>query len=320
MKIITVTLNPSLDRTLVVNYLNVGYHNQAISGNRVDAAGRGMNISAALQSLGAQTEALILLGDDPFSHAYEALLKDGDVQTELVRFEGHIRSNLFIKDAATGAETVIKEEMAEISEAALHAVRDKLVERIELDDFVVLAGALPHNAKDDTFAWLARIAHQHGARVVLDTDGDYLRQGIASEPYLVFLNQQQAEAYFNFPVRMPEDVLYCAQQLREQGAQRALIMMANDAGALMFSDDEQLLIEFHDDWESGTHSGAYDAMLAGYLLGRLRQRPLDQALKLGAAAASYTASQVGNEFGSRTDIEEHLDEINITQVDSQDTD
>jgi fructose-1-phosphate kinase PfkB-like protein len=236
MKIITVTLNPSLDRTLVVNYLNVGYHNQAISGNRVDAAGRGMNISAALQSLGAQTEALILLGDDPFSDAYESLLKESDVKAELVRFEGHIRSNLFIKDVGTGDETVIKEEMAGISEAALHGVRDKLVERIEHDDFVVLAGALPVHADQDTFAWLSRIAREQGARVVLDTDGEHLRQSIGSEPYLVFLNQQQAEAYFNFPVRMPEDVLYCAQQLRAQGAQRSLIMMANDSGALMFSD------------------------------------------------------------------------------------
>jgi fructose-1-phosphate kinase PfkB-like protein len=121
---------------------------------------------------------------------------------------------------------------------------------------------------------------------------------------------------------MPEDVVYCAQQLHEQGAKRALIMLTDDFSALMYSADEQLLIDFHeeDDLEPGTHSGSYDAMLAGYLLGRLRQRPLDQALKLGGAAAAYTASQVGNEFGSRTDIQEHLDEVNVTKVDSDQSD
>ena len=47
-KVITVTLNPSLDRTLVTNFLHIGYQNHTPESTHLDAAGAGLNISQAL--------------------------------------------------------------------------------------------------------------------------------------------------------------------------------------------------------------------------------------------------------------------------------
>jgi sugar/nucleoside kinase (ribokinase family) len=57
--------------------------------------------------------------------------------------------------------------------------------------------------------------------------------------------------------------------------------------------------------------------VAGYLAGRAAEQPLDESLRLGAAAANYTAAQVGNEFGSLEEVKEYEQETEeLTQEDA----
>jgi fructose-1-phosphate kinase PfkB-like protein len=69
--VITISLNPSLDRTLVVHYLAVGYHNRARETTRLNPAGKGVNIARALHQLNCPTRAIVLLGDDATSKAFK---------------------------------------------------------------------------------------------------------------------------------------------------------------------------------------------------------------------------------------------------------
>lgn len=314
MKIITVTLNPSLDRTLTVHYLAVGYENQVIDGSVISAAGRGMNISSAVRMLGTETEAIVLLGTGPISRAYEALLLEYGFPVRVVRFEGRIRSSIFIKDTGSGQETIIKEECAEVPPEIFRRVEDMLRERIEPNDYVVFAGGLPLGANADTYAGLATVAKEAGARVVLDTEGESLRQGIQAKPTLVMLDQLRIERYFNFPVRVEKDVIYCARKLQEEGALRVMIILNDYAGAILATEDQILKLEYPEEIRTGTRSGVYDAMLAGYLRGRLKEHSLDSALELGGAAAIYAATQIGTEFGTLRDIKEFLWEVNAKPI------
>lgn len=314
MKIITVTLNPSLDRTLLVHHLALGYENQAIEGANLYASGRGMNIAMAARTLGAEVEAIVFLGTGPNSRAYEALLFEHSFPTRIVRYDGHIRGNIYIKDTGTGQETVIREDRVEIQPELFTRVENMLNERIEPDDFVVFAGRLPRGARDDTYLGLANAAKAAGARVVLDTEGDSLHRGLEAQPTLVALNQLRAERYYNFPVRVEKEAVYCAHKLCEAGAKRALIMLNNDKGAVLASEGKTYRVDFPDDIQIGTHSGVYEALLAGYLVGRVKEHSLDIALELGGAAAVYTATQTGSEFGTLKEVKEHLWEVNTDSV------
>jgi 1-phosphofructokinase len=237
----------------------------------------------------------------------------------LVRRSGGIRSNIFLFDKGKNTHTVLKEQGGEVFLESLMAVGEQLVKQIEPDDYVVFAGALPPGVDDEVYGKLAQVAKRAGARVVLDTEGKPLDHGVRAKPDLIVLNQTQLEGFFNFPVRSHEGVVWCAHKLCDQGAARVLVILDDDSGAVLATDGETLLAEFPDDIDPGTYAGTYDAMIAGYLAGRLKQRPLEQVLALGGAAATFTASQVGAEFGTPAEIKEHLDDVEVTPLEEDET-
>lgn len=313
MKVITITINPSLNHILRVSQFSVGYPNKTNGPTTLTAAGRGMVLGSALNALGVEVEAVVLLGDDPESHAYEAALKEENsgFPVHIVRFDGSTRSNVIIIDETAQTETIIKEEGSPVSQETLQEVADLLISRIEPDDFVVFPGSLPRAVPDTTYAWFTELANQAGARVVLHTDSELLRAALPAKPRVVVTTQIQIERFFNIPVRVPEDVVSCAQKLVEMGAGQVLIMLASNKGALLANQDGSLLVEFPDDSNFRTPAGTLESLTAGYLAGRLKQRPLEKALQMGAAAALYAATQPGPEFASPTDLKEHLRAVQV---------
>jgi fructose-1-phosphate kinase PfkB-like protein len=155
------------------------------------------------------------------------------------------------------------------------------------------------------------VAQSAGARVAINAGGGKpLQESLKARPGFVYLTQLQTEGLFNFPVRVPEDVIHCARTLREQGASVVLITMLQSQRAILVADEGVWMAEWPH-LSSGTHSGMEEALIAGYLTGLYHQQSLDEALKLGAAAAAYTGLQVGHEFGTAKDVGEQADAITV---------
>jgi 1-phosphofructokinase len=313
-KIITVTLNPSLDRTLTTHFLSLGYHNRTTDTTRLDPAGRGVNVSRALQSIGVPTHAIVLVGHDATGRAYQALLAEEQFPITILRREGRTRSNISILDTGHNHQTIILEECGEMTRADRQAVANTLIELTEPGDTVVFAGSLPPGARDDTYALLTSLAQTKGAAVAVNAGGgEPLLQALRARPMLLYLTQTQAEGLFNFPVRAYEDVLYCAHQLQDQGATRVLVAMEKPEGAFLVTEAGAWMAKWPE--ISGTRSGRAEALIAEYLAARLQRRPFEEALRLAAAATAFTISQVGHEFGTMRDIEQYLEQVTVISTD-----
>lgn len=317
-KVISVTLNPSLERTLVTHFLALGYPNRATEKSRVDPAGRGLGVSRALHSLGVPTHAILLIGNDATGHAYQALLTEEQFPIAILRREGYTRSTIVFKDTGHNQETCIWEDGDDVTHHNLQMVIDTLQELIDAGDVVVFAGSLPNNLPPVTYAQLTDVAQSCGAQVAINAGGgEALQKSLKAEPELVYLTQTQAEGLFNYPVRTYEDVIHCAQKLREQGV-KTVLMAINETSKAILVAEEGIWIANWPEELSGTRRGQAEAMIAGYLAGRLAQYPVDEALELGGAAASYTLSQIGQEFGTIRDAEERIDDVDLTSADDSD--
>lgn len=321
MKIITVTLNPSLDRTVFVHHLALGYQNHISAPTRLDPAGRGMNISRALHRLGCSTHAILLLGDDATSQAYRALIAGEGFPIAISQRQGSTRSDTIIVDTAGATETHLVEESAGVPQEGFEFIVKALEQIVSPGDSIVYAGGLPTEAYPTTYEWLTGIAHEAGAQAVLVTSGEPLDIALNAQPDLVMMRQVELESFFNYPVRVYEDVLGAARKLRERGAQKVLVVTGELGGAILAADGGDWMVELPEleANEAGTGSGVADAMLAGFLAGRASQRPLDDALALAAAAATFTAARPGNEFGALVQVEalverEHID---VVEADNQ---
>ncbi len=312
MKIITVTLNPSLDRVLLTHYLNIGYHNLTSGPTRLDPAGRGVNVARALHRLNCPAHAVILLGKDATGRAYRALVAEEGFPVTFIDREGQTRSNITVLDTGNGQETRFIDECEDGSAQDIQAVTETLRDMIEPGDLVVLAGSLPGAAPPDTYAALTDEAHHAGAVVILAARrAEAIQHGLKSEPDVVVLGHIEVERLFNFPVRTKEDAIYCARELQSRGVQQVLMtMLGGDVAtpAAILVTDENVWVIDTPEFGPGTQDGINDALLSGYLTAWSKSYPSKKALELGTAAAIYTASQVGSEFGTLAQVEKHLKE------------
>ena len=313
MKVITVTLNPSLERTMVVHHLASGYLNHTTEPTHLDAAGRGVNVSRALDALNTHVEAVILLGSDASGVAYRSLVEREPFSKHLIKVTGHTRSTIVIKDTATHQETYIVEDNAGFDLNEVKQVARQVHQLIEPGDFVVYAGPLPRDVPDTIYLDLISQAQDAGARVVLDIPNHALHEAIKAKPRVVFLTQQELEGYFNFPVRQREDIIYCTQKLVEEGADRVVIMLNDFKGVVLATAEAIYTVDFPE-IKVGTHSGAVGAMLAGYLAARVKERPVARALRLGAAAALFAMEQVGNKFSSVQEIKHYMRMVQVVEL------
>jgi len=312
-KIITVTLNPSLDRTLVTHHLAIGYHNLTEETTRLDPAGRGLGISRALHKLEIPTQAIVMIGNDVTGKAYQALIAEEEFEITVLIVKGRTRSNTIIWDTGKNKETQITEESADIDQEDIKNVVPTLHQIIERDDLVVFPGPLPQGAPENTYAWLTDVSHEAGAEVVVSSSGRILEEALKAHPDLVALNRIEVESYFNYPVRVMRDLLNSALKLHDQGAPEVLIERRKSGKALYSNKEENWLVDIPT-FDQGTTSGVWDAFLAGFLAGKFHQQALDGALILGACAAFYTASQVGYKFGTIRQVKDCAEDIVVIQL------
>ncbi|MBN1562211.1 MAG: hypothetical protein JXA10_00100 [Anaerolineae bacterium] len=315
-KVITVTLNPLLDFTLVTNFVALGYHNQTTESTRLDPAGRGISIARALHSLGVPVHAIVLVGHDTVGRTYQTLLAEEEFPISLIRRAGCTSSRVIVKDTGHKNETLISEASDGVTHENIQSVVKMLQELVGPDDTVVFAGSLPGNLPTDTYAWLVDIAQSAGAKVAINAGGgDPLLQSLKAEPDFVYLTQNQAEGLFNRPIRVYEDIVGVAQKLREQGAKTVMIATDQIPSAVLVAEKNVWVAKWKEEAE-GTQSGRAEALIAGYLAGRLDHFSRDEALELGVAAATYTVSQLGHEFGTLKDLQERTEEVDVSSIDS----
>jgi 1-phosphofructokinase len=317
-KVITVTLNPSLDRTVPTHFLALGYENRTREATRLDPAGRGIGIARALHQLGVPTHALLLIGHDATGRAYQALIAEEQFPISILRRDGLTRSGIIIQDSGHESETSIWEDSDGVTHDDLQQVADTLIQLIHQGDKVVFAGSLPSGVSTDTYAWFADVVQSAGARVAINAGGgEALQLALKAKPAWVYLTQLQVEHLFNFPVRAQEDVIHCAQKLRDEGAATVLIAMSQTNETILVADNGILTASWPDEI-TGTHSGKAEAMIAGYLAGRFKELSREEALSLSAASAIYTESQMGHEFGTLKDMQEHTEKVDVRSTEEVD--
>ncbi len=284
--IVTLTLNPSVDRTVEVEALARGEVTRAVGG-QVDPGGKGINVSRALASHGLPTRAVVTLGGAEGEHLV-TLLRDTGIEIVPVRIRGAIRSNITIVEP-DGTTTKINEPGAELSTEELNAVFDAVQQAVESADWLVASGSLPPGTPASVYADLVRSLSDSGTRVAIDTSGSALEAVLVAGPTLVKPNRDELAEATGMRLVTIADVVEAACRLRDRGARAVLASLGAD-GAVLVDDDGAL--HGHTPVVSPLSSvGAGDAMLAGFLAGGgAGAKALTQGLAWGAAAVLQPGS------------------------------
>ena len=288
--IITVTLNPSLDRTVELDSLAQGSV-QRVTAARLDPGGKGVNVARALLANGVPTRAVVpvagIEGDQLVS-----LLEHEGVDVVVVPVLGHTRSNITIAEA-DGTVTKLNEPGASLGADDLEALARKVLAAAAPDSWVVLCGSLPPGLRAEAYATLTHRFVAAGLRVVVDTSGPAFRAAVAVRPELVKPNAEELAEAVGRPLRSRSEVIAAARELQGLGAQAVLVSLGA-VGAILV--DEAVVVGESPVDEPRSTVGAGDAFLAGFLAGRYhgasRREAFAEALAWGAAAVRLPGTQM----------------------------
>jgi len=284
--IVTLTLNPSVDRTVEVETLARGEVMRAL-GVRVDPGGKGINVSRALAMHGIPTRAVVTVGGSEGEHLV-TLLRGTGCEIVPVPIHKAIRSNITVVEP-DGTTTKFNEPGAELSSDELSAVFEAVERAVASADWLVLSGSLPPGTPVGVYADLVRAASGSRIRVAVDTSGPALEAVLAAGPTLVKPNRDELAEVTGVRLITIADVVEAACRLRDRGAGTVLASLGADGAVLV---DEEGAIHGRTPVVSPLSSvGAGDAMLAGFLAGGgAGARALTEALAWGAAAVLQPGS------------------------------
>lgn len=170
--IVTVTLNPSIDRTApIAGPLRRGQVNRLGSSTEV-AAGKGVNISRVLRGAGIETCAVVPAGA---KGRLTLGLSHDDIPHLVVPVAAAVRTNLTITEP-DGTTTKINEPGADLSPEELTAVEEAIVEKSSGAQWVVLSGSLPPGVPTHWYATMTDRLHEIGVKVAVDTSDQPLQE------------------------------------------------------------------------------------------------------------------------------------------------
>lgn len=306
----TLTLNPAVDKTVVVSRFTVGEVNR-ISSVRLDAGGKGINVARVLRRLGFSTLAVAPVAGSA-GRFLASRLAEEDIPSSLLEVEGESRTNLKVVDPALGTHTDINEPGPSLSPPDLDRLATILLDDLGPGDVVVFSGSLPAGVPTSLYRdWITR-ARARGAFTVLDADGKPFAEGLAGRPDLVKPNRRELEVWAGRSLPSDADLLAAVAELRSAGAASVAVSLGSEGAWLVRAEGAWVAPGLRVEAQSTV--GAGDAFLAALTGALTSGRGPDEAL--GAAVATATASVVkpGTGSGDSADIERFLARVSVRQM------
>ena len=295
----TVTLNPAIDRTVVVDTFEFGAVNR-VQSVREDMGGKGINVARILVSLGSEAKAIGFIGKQNYGHVQNLLDRD-KIATDFIEVNAATRTNTKLIESASRTTTDINEAGFTVSADDIAAIEAKIDELSKNSQFIVFSGSLPKGLPTTFYRDLiSRI--QKPCLSVLDADGALLLEGLKAAPAVIKPNIHELESALGVSLESESAIVdACRKLIDEYHIVNVLVSMGGD-GSILVTRDQALLAQPLKVEVRGT-VGAGDSMLAGFIHCLSLNTSLETALSWATACGALAVSKTGTEAFSRQEVE-----------------
>ncbi len=304
--ILTFTINPAVDRTVLVDHLV--FEDRAYILSRSEAVGgRGINASRVLHAFGAKTAAILTAGGETGAKIEELLQLDG-FPSEVVKIAKESRCNLTISDKQ-GLTVKLNEFGPSIDASELAALKRTVESKIKKARWLMICGSIPPGVPSHFYCELINIARQHNVQTLLDTDGDALVHGLEGHPTVVTPNQQEAERLLNRALLTRSQFIDAVQRIKAMGPEWVILSLGSRG--VVASDGKDLWEALPPRVDALCPIGAGDALAAAFVWAIERKRPFADALRWGVAAGTASAAMPGIAFASLAQVKETYRNVEV---------
>lgn len=284
--ILTITLNPMLDKTVYVGALQRGAIHRAEKMEMV-AGGKGINVSRQLTCLGVKTVATGFLGGEVGS-VLSRLMSAEEIEHDFVLTDASTREGMTYLES-DGTWTAMFEPALRVDAKFVLELNKKIASLSSQCWWIVCGGSSPGAEADDIFYSAITNAHHRGVPSVLDSYGNAFDLGLKALPTLVKPNKREFELTFHKTLETDVDFIGAINFLLSKGVNYCMItdgprsFYAGVQGHCWKITPPQV--------KSVNATGSGDAMIAGVLYGFRQGWKFERCLSFSAAAGAANASK-----------------------------
>jgi 6-phosphofructokinase 2 len=300
MKIVTLTLNPALDKSTRVEQLQP--KKKLRCDNPVyEAGGGGINISRAIKILGGNSLAMYAAGGPAGETIHDLLAEDG-IEQQWIEVRNPTRVNFMVLEKSTShqyrfgmpGKALEAEEQDSMMKAIQNLPRDV--------EYIVGSGSLPPGVSSDFYGKIVQVAKERHIKSLIDTSGEALIHAADKGPFIMKPNLGELSTLAGRDELSGLEQEEIARKIIREGKAEILVVSMGARGAMVVTKDR---IEYviPPTVKQKSTVGAGDSMVAAILLSLSRGEKLLDAVKWGVAAGTAATITPGTELCRKDDVE-----------------
>lgn len=308
--VITVTLNPCVDRTVEIEEFRYGGTNKVLM-TRNDISGKGINVNLVLQHLGIENMAT------GFDYQEDSKKLTGffdrlGCKYMLEPVSGSLRVNIKIFDCSTSTMSEFNEKGSPVTTENVECYLKMLFGLLEGASVIVVDGSVPPGVPDDIYRRIIDEAGRRGVKTILDASGELLKKGIKAKPFLIKPNQDELGATYGITVGGIDDIIHVARKVIQDGVTYVCVSRGSE-GAVLVSEDHIYVAEPIAVDIRGVQ-GAGDSMVAGFCYAIEKGMGEKELLRHAVACATGSLLHPGTQLCKKEDMETMLSRVRISEI------
>lgn len=308
--IITVTLSPTIDKTIYVEGFKLDSINN-MKGTREDAGGKGINVSKMVKKLQGDTLATGFIGGLVGNNIKKKLDEDL-IPYDFIQVEHPSRYNIKIVDRQVKTFTDINEGGGVITPEEIAALEAKIFQQATEGDLLILSGRVPDSVEKSIYRKWIQKANSRGIKVILDADHEPLKEAVQAGPYMIKPNIHELERLLNTTIKSIDDVTKRLPELLAYGIE-VIVVSLGDKGAYLFTAHEAyytkgLLVNVK------STVGAGDSMVGAMAHSIAKEMQIKDAFHYAVATSTATVQKEGTIMADVDEIEVMKNKVKIETV------
>lgn len=299
MKIVTLTINPALDKSTSTERL-VPEKKIRCNEPTYEPGGGGINVSRAIKILGGDSLTVYAAGGASGNTIEELLNKEG-VQQLRIKTKNPTRENFMVMENSTGNQFrfgmpgngLDVDELQNCLEAI-----EKLPKGIE---YLVASGSLPPGVDSEFYKKVAEISEKKNIKCIIDTSGKALLNAAGSGVYMMKPNLGELSELAGKEEISGMEQEQIAKKVINEGKSKILVVSLGPRGAMIVT-KESIEYVIPPTVKQNSTVGAGDSMVAGIILSLSRGEDLREAVKWGVAAGTAATITPGTELCRKEDV------------------
>lgn len=307
--ILTVDLNPSIDRIYYLDDINIGKAILAKSSS-YGPGGHGIMATSLLDAFNEEVFMSGFLGGVNGEYFHRILLDLG-IAHEFLPIKEEIKTKMKITESQNKS-TIIYDEGPRITREEVgnfYKLFTKLVERANI--VCCVGKEQPQGLPNEIYANLVEISRENRKKIILDIGDHGISSAIDAIPYMVILTKKQLENLINLQLDFENEIIKATRFILDKGIKYVVIDL-EDKGSMVLEQDKGYILDIPN-LERTINSRENASMAAGFAMGISRNYDIDMVLRLGQAFG-VASSVENNKTIELSDIKRLMGQIEIYPI------